>query len=441
MSHERAGREGVLPGRAIRRLSRLLSASLPVAALVIASAASPAFANSPDTALVPSAILCSGYATCAGLGYQSYNYASRGGQSYWSMTAGDECTNYVAYVESTAFGAPAPGYLLGNAGQWPASAAAHGVTVNRLPSVGAVAEWDGGAYGIGAEGHVAVVEAVGPDDKYILISQQHISSDVDGFDWTRINAGFPADSWQSWPSHFIHFAIKGYASVGYYSARTGSVAIRDSLTAGPASVKFRLSRPGMIPLAGNWTGRGTAGGYYNPANGTFHLRTGLDSGRYRPVFTFGPPGMIPLAGDWTGDGADRIGYYDPQDGSFHLHYYLSADGPSRSFTFGPPGMIPLAGDWAGKRADSVGYYNPRTGRFTLRAFASSGPAAVSFAFGPPGMIPLAGNWTGGRRSEIGYYNPRTGWYYLRAGLNRGRLRYRFRFGPRGMLPLAADWLS
>ncbi len=258
-------------------------------------------------------------------------------------------------------GAPVPGYLLGNAGQWQASAAAHGVTVNQVPSVGAVAEWDGGAYGIGAEGHVAVVEAVGPDDKYILISQQHISSDVDGFDWTRINAGFPADSWQSWPSHFIHFAVKGYASVGYYSARTGSVAIRDSLTAGPASVKFRLSRPGMIPLAGDWTGRGTAGGYYNPANGTFHLRSGLDSGHYRPAFTFGPPGMIPLAGDWTGDGADRIGYYDPQDGSFHLHYYLSADGPSRSFAFGPPGMIPLAGDWTGKRADSVGYYDPRTG--------------------------------------------------------------------------------
>ena len=55
MSHECAGREGVSPGRAIRRLSRLLSATLPIPALVIGIAASPAFANSPYTALVPSA--------------------------------------------------------------------------------------------------------------------------------------------------------------------------------------------------------------------------------------------------------------------------------------------------------------------------------------------------------------------------------------------------
>ena len=131
---------------------------------------------------------------------------------------------------------------------------------------------------------MAVVEAVGPDDKYILISQQHISSDVDGFDWTRINAGFPADSWQSWPSHFIHFAVKGYASVGYYSARTGSVAIRDSLTAGPASVKFRLSRPGMIPLAGDWTGRGTSWRLLQP--GQRHVPPAQRT-RLRPL----PPGL------------------------------------------------------------------------------------------------------------------------------------------------------
>jgi hypothetical protein len=123
------------------------------------------------------------------------------------MSPGDECTNYVAYAESQAFGVPTPRYSLGNAYQWPASAAAHGVRVNRIPSVGAVAVWSGSAYGIGPMGHVAVVEQVGPHDSYIVVSQQHLLNAANGYEWTHISAGFPADTWQPWPSLFIHFPI------------------------------------------------------------------------------------------------------------------------------------------------------------------------------------------------------------------------------------------
>ena len=119
---------------------------------------------------------------------------------FWRMYAGNNCTNYAAYAESTAFGAPAPSYLLGNAGQWAASAAAHGVPVNGTPAVGAVAEWDGGAPGMGTAGHVAVVERVRLSGSCIVISQQAIGSDPDGYDWTRINTAPQQASGRSGPA-------------------------------------------------------------------------------------------------------------------------------------------------------------------------------------------------------------------------------------------------
>jgi surface antigen len=222
LPHERAGQDLSAGRRLGRALRGAPVVTVLIAALATGAAAIPvAAAASPAARQAPSVVLCSGYSACARLGDPNYGYATRSGTSYWRMTAGNECTNYVAFVESTVFRVPTPDYLLGNAGQWAVSAAAHGITVNHVPAVGAVAEWDGGSYGMGPEGHVAVVEAVGPRDSYIIISQQHIGSDVNGFDWTRINAGFPANSWQPWPSHFIHFAGAGPAPASYSGAPTG----------------------------------------------------------------------------------------------------------------------------------------------------------------------------------------------------------------------------
>jgi surface antigen len=394
----------------------------------------------------PSSVLCQGYAPCNARGFSSHGYGARGGRSYWRMSAGNQCTNYAAFVESTVFHAHTPGYLLGNGGQWASTARAHGVTVNRIPAVGAVAEWDGGAPGIGPMGHVAVVEKVGPHDRYIMISQQHIGSDTDGYEWTRINAGFPRNLWQEWPDNFIHFRITRItriargADVGYFNRRIHSFRLRDSLSAGPASEKFALGSARMIPLAGNWNGARRDGvGYYDPRNGTFHLRNSLHAGRARWKFAFGPPGMIPLAGDWDGDGRDGVGYYDPRNGTFHLRNSLHAGKARRTFAFGPPGMIPLAGDWKGTRRDGIGYYDPRNGIFHLRNLLSAGGARYVFRFGPPGMIPLVGNWTGRRKDGIGYYDPRNGTFHLRNSPSAGRPSYSFRFGPRGMIPLAGNW--
>jgi surface antigen len=468
----RPGRSRVRGGssRSVRGKRRLPRAALHLPALIAIGAViafvPPAQAGAAE---VPSTVLCSGWAVCASQGYPSYGYGIQGYQSYWNMSPGDECTNYVAYVESEVFGAPAPGLLLGNGGQWAASAAAEGVTVNDVPSVGAVAEWNGGSFGMGPLGHVAVVERVGPDDSYIDISQQNIGSAADGYEWVQINAGFPAATWQEWPDNFIHFPIRGQASVGYYNPQRGSAELRDSVTAS-AVMALRLGRPGMTPVVGSWNGGSPGIGYYDPATGWFHLRllgadgtapsaspgpsvkTALSASPGPPVetdlparqslsFRFGPPGMIPLAGQWTGRSADGIGYYDPRTGTFHLRDKLG-DGPANySFAFGPPGMIPLVGNWDGKGADGVGYYDPRTGIFRLRNSLSAGRPDYVFAFGRPGMIPVAGNWAGGTTTGVGLYDPRNGWFWLRDRVGRGPAGYSFRFGPRGMIPVAGDWLG
>ncbi len=426
-----------------QRNRRLLTmAGLPLMAIVGTIPLVVGHISARKAISLPSRILCTGWARCTRYDYPSYRYQARGWRSYWRMTAGDQCTNYAAYVEATVYHVTEPRYLLGNGGQWAATAAAHGVLVNGTPSVGAVAEWDGGTFGMGAMGHVAVVEAVGPHDSYILISQQHISAERDDYDWTKIKAHYPADEWQEWPSHFIHFRIPRRASVGFYDPRSGYASLRYAQTSGPVSASPMIGRGSVIPLVGDWRGQGADRvGFYNPRYGTFHL-LGAGTGRHRNLtFTFGPPGMVPLVGDWTGAGHDGVGYYNPKTGMFYLRQKLSAGKALRAFSFGPPGMRPLAGDWNGGRKDGVGYYDPGTGVFAVRNALRSGPAYRTIRFGPPHMIPLAGDWNAGRWDGIGVYDRWTGTFYLRDGLSNGAASLVVRFGPPGMVPLTGQWFS
>jgi CHAP domain len=181
--------------------------------------------------------VCDGYAACTAAGFPSHGYGGHAASSYWLMSAGDQCTNYAAYVEQTVYGVSAPGYILGDGGAWAMTAAAHGVPVDHDPTVGAVAEWDDGTAGIGGPGHVGVVEAVGRvGDRidWIDISQQHIDSDADGYDWERIYAHGSASTWEPWPSHFIHFAGRptNPRLLGMYGGRLYQM--RESLALGSA---------------------------------------------------------------------------------------------------------------------------------------------------------------------------------------------------------------
>lgn len=147
--------------------------------------------------------LCAGYGGCAAAPFTTHGYQANAGVSWWRMYPGDNCTNYAAFVESQVYEVPEPAGLLGNADQWAANAAAQGIDVDATPSVGSVAAWGSGARGMGSDGHVAVVEAVGPDHSYIDVSQSGMGDANDGYDWERI---YPSGgSWASWPSAFIHF--------------------------------------------------------------------------------------------------------------------------------------------------------------------------------------------------------------------------------------------
>lgn len=430
------------------RLARrpwLASITIPL----LASAAGIALTLLPVTAsqaagAAMSYRICQGWANCDHMGFDSYGYGAHQGTMYWRMYPGDNCTNYAAYVESTVYHVAAPNYLLGNGGQWAANAKGHGVVVDGTPAVGAVAEWNGGNPGIPSPGHVAVVEEVGPRGAWIIVSQQNIWGDYNGYEWRYIKKG--SNVWESWPDNFIHFKIPKRALVGYYDPATLGASFRDSLSAGPVNMAFGLGTKGSVPLVGNWSTTGTGRtGYYDPATGTFYLHN-VSAKTPNVAVTFGPAGMRPLIGDWNGTGLAGPGYYDPATGTFYLRQSLTASAstpPDATIPFGPAngGVIPLAGNWGGGKRDSIGYYSPKTGTFTLATITSATTAKVykSFRFGGLNMIPVVGNWTGNKVDFVGYYNPGNATFYLRTALAAGNANIVFHLGPDRMTPLAGDW--
>ena len=194
----RLGEGGLRPPRAATagRVSLRLALLGAVLCACVQWSAGPARADTSQ--------LCAGYAPCSAAGLATHGYGRAAGQSWWSMYAGINCTNYAAFVESQAYGVPTPGVLLGDAYQWGERAAEAGIPVDETPTVGAVAVWGAGAPGMGGYGHVGVVEAVGPNGTYIDVSQSGMGTADDGYDWERVYRD--NSSWESWPSSFIHFS-------------------------------------------------------------------------------------------------------------------------------------------------------------------------------------------------------------------------------------------
>lgn len=152
-------------------------------------------------------LICSGYSPCSVAGLTTHGYQNVADESWWSMYPGINCTNYAAYVESQIYGVPTLGLLLGDAYEWSGRASEAGIPVDQTPTVGSVAVWGADAPGMGSDGHVAVVEAIGPDGSYIDVSQSGMGTAGDGYSWERVYRDDSA--WESWPSSFIHFAGSG----------------------------------------------------------------------------------------------------------------------------------------------------------------------------------------------------------------------------------------
>ena len=152
---------------------------------------------------------------CTVAPYTTHNFQNEYFNQYWGMPADQDtapngvyanCTNYVAFVESTVYRVSAP-KLPVNATDWAAGAANDGFTVNQTPTVGSVAQWyanDNNGV-IGTDGHVAIVEQVGPNDSYIVISQDNWHTDTDYYGWAKILNAPDTPGAQPWPDNFIHF--------------------------------------------------------------------------------------------------------------------------------------------------------------------------------------------------------------------------------------------
>jgi surface antigen len=127
-----------------------------------------------------------------------------------------DCTNYVAFVESTVYGVPTPNPALPiNATNWAKSAPKDRFTVNQTPTVGSVAQWyaNDNKPVIGNDGHVAIVEQVGPDDSYIVVSQDNWHSDTDYYGWAKILNEPDTPGAEPWPDNFIRLFRGGLAGV------------------------------------------------------------------------------------------------------------------------------------------------------------------------------------------------------------------------------------
>jgi surface antigen len=185
------------------RARRMLTAGALVAGLCGGAMA----IGVPTASAASAGPVCDGFSGCSVAPYTTHNYKNAMSTLYWPGTgsSGTECTNYAAFVESSVYGVPTPNYALGNAKSWATVAGEHGVTVNQTPTVGSVAQWNAKDLNIGSDGHVAIVEQVGPNDSYIVISQDNWSSDTDGYGWALILANAPNQG-EPWPDKFIHFS-------------------------------------------------------------------------------------------------------------------------------------------------------------------------------------------------------------------------------------------
>ena len=149
----------------------------------------------PADAAASSTTLCKGFKSCAAKSRSSAGYAPVHRRSFWSMRAGHNCTNYVAYRLTHGRTVPRPPGA-NDSGTWGTAARTAGIPVNRTPKVGSVAWWKPRYHGASKGGHVAYVEAVRSDGS-IVISEDHLGGT---FMWRVLKRKGSA-----WPSGFIHF--------------------------------------------------------------------------------------------------------------------------------------------------------------------------------------------------------------------------------------------
>lgn len=235
--------------------------------------------------------LCTGYDACAAAGMSHAGYKEASVNSYWKMTKGHNCTNYVAYrLVRNGMPNTRPWSGSGNANNW---GWANASRTDQSPAVGAVAWWDANAYPMGELGHVAYVEKVVSATEIIISQDSWTGYD---FRWTRVTR-----SERGWPTGFIHvrdlapspvFPVRDLNAVAVGADGTTALAAIDT----SGTLVTRIQPPGRSwgaqvqqGLPGTWAAVDVA----VAADGTVALAAVK---KYGSVFTR----VLRPGGEWSG---------------------------------------------------------------------------------------------------------------------------------------------
>ncbi len=215
---------------------------------------------------------------------------------------------------------------------------------------------------------------------------------------------------------------------------------------------MRLSALNVIPISGDWTGKGfDSPGLYDPRASIFYLKNANDGGGadfVAQIVTINvggnitnPAGFgwIPIVGDWTGQvnpstgfRIDGVGLYDPAGSTFFLWNNAAINPPTTlsatpdiSFTFGAglTGLQPVSGNFVVQTplVSSVGVWKPESttgvtpasSRFILLPTPSQSATPIIVNYGPandgvnpsPRTHPIMGDWTNKGFDSVGVWEP------------------------------------
>ena len=163
-----------------------------------------------------------------------------------------------------------------------------------------------------------------------------------------------------------------------------------------------------IPVVGHWTAGEDRIAIFRPTEKRWHLdlngneildRCTIDK---CPAFSNYKAGDVPVAGDWTGRGTTQLGLFRPSTGEWFLDRNANRawNGCSKDLcvsSFGMAGDVPVSGDWDGTGISKIGVFRPSTGEWLLDLngngqWDGSGLDLYVSGYGQEGDIPVVGRW-------------------------------------------------
>lgn len=275
------------------RVALLLAAALGPALVTLAVAPSPAAADEGVTYVCGKS---DGYDCMPGTDYT--------GQSVWrSYGPGHNCVSYVAHMlQRNGSERPWEGRL-GNGSDWDEHARAAGYVVDTTPTVGSIAQWDGGS------GHVAYVDEVTAD--HIVVTEDNYSGYSSARRIARTSTTFAEAEFlhirdlPTTPTDDVLWATEAAGTAMWWG-------VADTPGFRPAPTTLAVSSVDA-PVTGDLDGDGATDLLLHPPGST-QARIAWGDGRgglSAPTARSVPAGgrAVPLVGDLDGDGADDVVWY------------------------------------------------------------------------------------------------------------------------------------